>query len=76
MAHSPIRINTNLHGTKRGLSREGNGGGADFLTVPGQEHALDNLATVELPPFLNISFTGQFDSLCRYHVQPPNTLFH
>jgi protein-tyrosine phosphatase len=55
MAQSPIRINTNLHGTKRGLSHEGNGG-ADFLTVPGQDHALDNSATVELPPFLNISF--------------------
>ncbi|CRG85921.1 protein-tyrosine phosphatase [Talaromyces islandicus] len=55
MAQSPIRINTNIHGIKRGLSHEGNGG-ADYLTVPGQELVSDSSATVELPGFLNISF--------------------
>ncbi|KAH8692692.1 protein-tyrosine phosphatase 2 [Talaromyces proteolyticus] len=56
MAQSPIRIDTNFHGTKRGLPHDGSDG-MDYLTVPDQHQVQDRSAILEqLPSFLNLSF--------------------
>lgn len=67
MAQSPIRIDTDIHGTKRGLPYDGSEG-SEFLAVP-DEDQLDTQPTASipgLPPFLNLPYTGEIPicSLC------------
>jgi protein-tyrosine phosphatase len=60
MAQSPIRIDTDIHGTKRGLPYDGSEG-SDYLAVP-DEDQVDTQTTASipgLPPFLNLPYTGE-----------------
>lgn len=59
MAQSPIRIDTDIHGTKRGLPYDGSEG-SDFLAVP-DEDQVDTQTSASipgLPPFLSLPYTG------------------
>ncbi|EED19935.1 protein-tyrosine phosphatase 2 [Talaromyces stipitatus ATCC 10500] len=58
MAQSPIRIDTDIHGTKRGLPYDGSEG-SDYVPV-GDEDQVDTQTTAPvpgLPPFLNLPYT-------------------
>lgn len=61
MAQSPIRIDTDIHGIKRGHPYDGSEG-SDFLAVP-DEDQLDTQTSAlipGLPPFLNLPYTGWY----------------
>uniref|UniRef100_A0A093VET5 Tyrosine-protein phosphatase 2 n=1 Tax=Talaromyces marneffei PM1 TaxID=1077442 RepID=A0A093VET5_TALMA len=57
MAQSAIRIDTDIHGTKRGLPHDGSEG-SDYLAVTDEDQVDTQTTTIPgLPPFLNLPYT-------------------
>jgi protein-tyrosine phosphatase len=61
MAQSPIRIDTDLHGTKRGLSYEATEGYDEQAVPSDQDQAETQITDADsrLPPFLTLPYIGQ-----------------
>jgi hypothetical protein len=59
MAQSPIRIDTSVHGTKRGFSDEGNGDSENSSALEFEDPAQGETGLPGLPPFLNLPLPGQ-----------------